>query len=154
MKYCSSCGNKLNSKDVYCSNCGKKIETEVATKDVVVPNNKRLIENRDIAIQLILSLITCGLYSLYWMVTITDDVNKLLDDKNDSGIVNLLLSLVTCGIYLIYWNYDIGKKLKKIGEKYSLDIQDNSIIYMVLSVLKLDVVSYVLMQSDLNKVEK
>lgn len=154
MKYCSKCGNKLNAKDVYCSNCGSKIETEVVIENIVVDNKVRLIENRDLAIQLILSFVTCGLYSWYWMVTITDDVNKLLDEKNDSGLVNLLLSLVTCGIYLIYWNYDIGKKLKKIGDKYNLDIQDNSIIYMILSILKLDIVSYSLMQSDLNKIEK
>ncbi len=152
MKYCSECGKELRKKDKFCSYCGKKVDDIKITEEIIAKN--RLIEKRDLAIQLILSFITCGIYSLYWMVTITDDVNKLLDEKNDSGIVNLLLSLITCGIYLIYWNYDIGKKLKKIGDKYNLDIQDNSIIYMILSILKLDIVSYTLIQSDLNKVEE
>lgn len=152
MNYCTDCGKELKKKDKFCSNCGKKVENK--TDNIEIVNKDRLIEKRDLAIQLILSFITCGIYSLYWMVTITDDVNKLLDEKNDSGMVNLLLSIITCGIYLIYWNYDIGKKLKKIGDKYSLEIQDNSIIYMILSILKLDIVSYTLIQSDLNKIEK
>lgn len=151
MKYCSECGKELRKKDIYCPYCGKKIETE--TDNIEVVTKDRIIEKRDLALQLILSFLTCGIYSLYWMVTITDDVNKLLDEKNDSGIVNLLLSIITCGIYLIYWNYDIGKKLNKIGDKYNIEIQDNSIIYMILSILKLDIVSYVLMQSELNKIE-
>lgn len=152
MKYCTECGKELRKKDKFCSYCGKKVDDIKVTEEI---NEKdRLIENRDLAIQLILSFITCGIYSLYWMVTITDDVNKLLDEKNDSGIINLLLSIITCGIYLIYWNYDIGKKLKKIGDKYNLEIEDNSTIYMILSILKLDIISYTLIQSDLNKVEK
>lgn len=150
MKYCSECGKELRKKDIYCPYCGKKVEID----NIEVVSKDKIIENKDLALQLILSFLTCGIYSLYWMVTITDDVNKLLDEKNDSGIVNLLLSIITCGIYLIYWNYDIGKKLNKIGDKYNIEIQDNSIIYMILSILKLDIVSYVLMQSELNKIEK
>lgn len=85
--------------------------------------------------------------------TITDDVNSLNDDYSTSGITVVLLSILTCGLYLIYWNYDMGRKLYNLGQSYSKDINDNSIIYMVLSIIKADLISLILMQSDLNKFE-
>ena len=152
MKYCSNCGKEIKSKDIYCSNCGKKIEKE--TKEIQNEElNNIKINKRDIATQIILTVITCGLYSLYWIATITDDVNSLNDDYSTSGITVVLLSILTCGLYLIYWNYDMGRKLYNLGQSHSKDINDNSIIYMVLSIIKADFISLILMQSDLNKFE-
>ena len=49
---------------------------------------------------------TCGIYGLYWLYTLTEDVNKLTGDPNaTSGGIVILLSLVTCGIYSWYWLY-------------------------------------------------
>ena len=152
MKYCSNCGKEIKNKDIYCSNCGKKIEKEAKEiKNEEINNIK--INKRDIATQIILTVITCGLYSLYWIATLTDDVNSLNDDYSTSGITVVLLSILTCGLYLIYWNYDMGRKLYNLGQSYSKDINDNSIIYMVLSIIKADLISLILMQSDLNEFE-
>ena len=118
MKYCTKCGNELKSKDLYCSKCGTKVEKEIKeAKEVKNTNSEEVdsnftINKRDLATQIILTVITCGLYSLYWIATITDDVNMLNeDDNNTSGITVVLLSILTCGLYLIYWKYDIGRKL-------------------------------------------
>ena len=35
----------------------------------------RTVQERNIAVCIILSLVTCGLYSLYWFVCMTDDTN-------------------------------------------------------------------------------
>ena len=74
------------------------------------------------------------------------------DNNNTSGITVVLLSILTCGLYLIYWNYDTGRKLYGLGKKY--EIADNSIIYLILSIFKADLVNLILMQSDLNKLGK
>lgn len=152
MNYCSKCGNELKKKDIYCPNCGTKVVKEDdSVKESIKLNTN--ITKKDIATQIILSVLTCGIYSLYWLSTITDDINNLLDDKsNTSGVTVILLSILTCGLYLIYWNYDIGKKLSMLGEKYNIEVNNNgSLIYMILSICKLDLVSYILIQSDLNK---
>ena len=161
MKYCTKCGNELKSKDLYCSKCGTKVEKEIKeTKEVKDAGSEEVnvnftINKRDIATQIILTVITCGLYSLYWIVTITDDVNMLNeDDNNTSGITVVLLSILTCGLYLIYWNYDIGRKLYQLGNKYDKQISDNSIIYLILSIIQANLVNLILMQSDLNKLGK
>lgn len=150
MNYCSNCGNELKKKDIYCPKCGTKIEKEDNKETIKLETS---ITKKDIATQIILSVLTCGIYSLYWLATITDDVNNLLDEKsNTSGVTVILLSILTCGLYLIYWNYDIGKKLSILGEKYNIEVNNNgSLIYMILSICKLDLVSYILIQSDLNK---
>ena len=66
----------------------------------------------------------------------------------------VLLSILTCGLYLIYWNYDIGRKLYGLGKKYDKEIADNSIIYLILSIIQANLVNLILMQSDLNKLGK
>lgn len=161
MKYCTKCGNELKSKDLYCSKCGTKVEKEIKeAKEVKNTNSEEVdsnftINKRDIATQIILTVITCGLYGLYWIATITDDVNMLNDDNNNtSGITVVLLSILTCGLYLIYWNYDTGRKLYELGKKYDKEIADNSIIYLFLSIFKADLVNLILLQSDLNKLGK
>ncbi len=160
MKYCPNCGNELKSKDSYCSKCGTKVEKKIKEAKEVKDTNSEVdsnftINKRDIATQIILTVITCGLYSLYWIATITDDVNILNEDNsNTSGITVVLLSILTCGLYLIYWNYDTGRKLYELGKKYDKEIVDNSIIYLILSIFKADLVNLILMQSDLNKIGK
>lgn len=71
-----------------------------------------------------------------------------------SGGLTILLSFITCGLYLIYWGYDMGKKLYSVGEKYNINIPDNSILYLLLPIFKLNIINLVLIQSDLNKFER
>ena len=67
---------------------------------------------RSIPICIILSIVTCGIYGIYWFVVLTDDVNAVAGDTQaPSGVVCFLLSLVTCGIYGLYWNYKQGDSL-------------------------------------------
>jgi len=55
---------------------------------------------------LFLSLITCGIYSLFFIDSLAKDLNLTCEDdrKHTTGILAyLLLSLITCGIYGFYW---------------------------------------------------
>ena len=161
MKYCSSCGAELANDVKFCSKCGNKVnlvsDEEVAnnqnTYQESVQGSKRafLITKREIAIAIILSVVTCGIYSIYWFIVMTDDINKLSDKKETSGGMAFLFSLLTCGIYTFYWNYKMGKQLYDAGKRHGRDISDNSILYLILSLLGLGIVSYCLLQSDLNK---
>ena len=62
-----------------------------------------MVKNRNIALCIILSLVTCGIYGLYWFVCLTDDTNTISGEPGTSGVVALVLTIVTCGIYGIYW---------------------------------------------------
>ena len=63
---------------------------------------------------LLLSLVTCGIYSFYFLYCLARDVNTLCQDDGDytPGLAEfILLSFVTCGFYAYYWYYKIGNRL-------------------------------------------
>ena len=156
MKFCSKCGNKLSEGLNFCPSCGAQVSQDQTQQQnqyqqQVYNTNMPLIKNRNIAMQVILSILTCGIYGLYWFITMTDESNVLSDEKTASGGMAILLTLVTCGIYSFYWNYKMGQKLNLAGRKYNKSISDNSVLYLVLSLFGLTIVNYCLIQSDLNK---
>lgn len=144
-KFCTKCGSQLNDNDTFCSGCGERFHDDF---------NKSYtkVQNRNIVLQVVLSIITCGLYALIWMITITDDANKVSDETSDTpGILAIIFCILTCGIYTIYWHYKMGKKLYNAGIKYNMSISDNSVLYLLLSLFGLAFVNTCIMQNDLNK---
>lgn len=144
--FCSNCGSELPEGASFCNNCGSNVDGS--------QNNggpAPLLTKREIAVSIILSIITCGIYSIYWFIVMTDEANKVSGDRGTSGGVAFLLTLVTCGIYGIYWNYKMGQKLYLAGRTYNKDIADNSVLYLILSIFGFSIISYCLIQNDLNK---
>jgi len=110
-----------------------------------------MIKEKSIATNIILTLLTCGIYGIIWFISITDDVATVSGDNSISGGIAFLLSLVTCGIYSIYWSYQMGKKLYETKLNKSGNARDNSVLYLVLNILGLGIVNYCLIQSELNE---
>lgn len=111
------------------------------------------IARREIVTCILLSIITCGIYGLYWMVCMVDDLNKVsAEPQPTTGGTVVLLSLVTCGIYSFIWMYRTGEQLCRARQiRYGYPGENNSVLYLVLSLLGLGIVSYCLIQSELNK---
>ena len=156
MKYCPSCGSQVPTGVSFCPNCGTKVENNNQTNNQ--PSNNYVggaprVENRDLAVAIILSIVTCGIYGIIWYVNIVNDTNTICNDENSnqSGGMVLLLTIITCGIYGIIWFYQAGKRLATAGQKYGMQISDNSLVYLVLHILGLGIVNYCLVQADLNK---
>lgn len=109
-----------------------------------------MIKKRSIAEVIILSLITCGIYYLYWIYAFSNDIKTYLDDETINPGLEVLLSIVTCGFYTIYWMYKYGKLLTTSQEKAGVAIEDNAVLYLVLAILGLGIVCEGLMQNSLN----
>lgn len=109
-----------------------------------------MIQKRNVGISILLSLVTCGIYSIYWFIKLTDEANYLSGEMSTSGGLAFLFSLVTCGIYSIFWAYNIGKKMMEAQRKAGMIPNDNSILYIILSVLGLQIVVFAIVQSDIN----
>lgn len=149
--FCRNCGKELQEGVKFCGACGTSTETVVNQTVVNNYNQSRpIIQKRSIASALVLSLITCGIYSIFWFISMTDESNILSDEKTASGGLAFLYSLITCGIYGVYWNYKMGKKMVNAGRKYNKQISDNSVLYLVLCLLGFGIVNYCLIQNDLN----
>jgi hypothetical protein len=113
-----------------------------------------MVKERDIVVSIILSIVTCGLYAIYWFIVLTDDAATLNGDTKFSGGMAFLLTLITCGIYGIYWYYKMGKELYEAGEKRNVPISDNSVLYIILGLFGFGIINYCIMQSDINKMAK
>lgn len=160
VKFCPNCGNEIAENSNFCTKCGTNVNGgEVNNGSTVIINNYNNINDiklpeRNIVVCIILSLITCGIYGIYWFIVMTDEANMVSDEKNASGGMAFLFTIITCGIYFFYWNFKMGQKLHQAGQKYNKPIGDNSIVYLLLSIFGLGIVNYCLIQSDLNRFSK
>ncbi|MBR3538451.1 MAG: DUF4234 domain-containing protein [Eubacterium sp.] len=106
---------------------------------------------RNIALCIVFSIITFGIYSIYWMVVLN---NEIADAAGEPPIVSggllVLLTIVTCGIYGIYWAYKQGEKLEKIREMCGRPSGDMQLLLLILA-LFIAIVALVIMQSELNQ---
>ena len=117
-------------------------------------NYRAPVKNRNIALCVVLSIITCGIYGIYWLVCLVDDLNVASGRTGDtSGGMVFLLSLITCGIYGIYWMYKAGEKVAYIKQRNTGEVDSSSsVLYLILGIVGFGIVAYALIQSELNKV--
>lgn len=70
------------------------------------------IKKRYAMLNLLLCVITLGIYAFYWIYTLTEDSNKICPEKaTASGGKAVLLFIFTFGIYGYYWYYKLGRKV-------------------------------------------
>ena len=110
------------------------------------------IQKRNIAVAVILSIVTCGIYGIYWFIKLNDETNELAKVENGTtGGVAFLLSLITCGIYGLYWAYKQGEKLDTVKQNAGEPTSNQALIYLILSLFGFGIVAYCLMQNEINK---
>ena len=108
--------------------------------------------NRNIVLCIICTLITCGIYSLYWMYVLNEEINSLSGEENatNGGLV-ILFSIITCGIYSLYWYYKMGERTDTIKQKIGMSAGSSNILFLVLGIIGFGIVNYIIMQDVINK---
>ena len=92
------------------------------------PTATRIPTNRSLIAYILLSIITCGIYSYYFIYSIARDVNTMCreDGEKTGGLLAfILLSFVTCGFYGLYWEYKLGNRLAANAPRYGITFQEN-----------------------------
>ena len=107
-----------------------------------------MIVRRSVPTCVILSIVTCGLYMLYWFVCVTNEADAVTEEYGPGGGMSLLLTIITCGIYGVYWCYKMGQFL---DEARGTPGGSQAIAYLLLSLFGLDIIALALMQSELNR---
>ncbi len=109
-------------------------------------------EQRSVGTCIVLSIVTCGIYALYWYACLSREVNEVSDGPRtaDGGMV-VLLQLVTCGIYGVYWSYKAGERIDAERMAAGAPYGYLAVIYMLLSIFGLHLVTLALVQSELNR---
>lgn len=110
------------------------------------------IQERNIAVCIILTIVTCGIYGIVWFISITNDMRVASGNQKLSGGTAFLLTLITCGIYGYYWAYQMGKETTTAQANRGMNAADDkAILYLILQLLGLGIINYALIQSDLNQ---
>ncbi len=162
---CPKCGTEMDDRANFCPVCGESLKSGASGgsrqnfepgryADPPLNQYRAPIGRRNIAVCIILSIVTCGIYGLYWLYCIVEDLNAAGRQTNDTGGgLVVLLSIVTCDIYLLYWMYKAGGKVNQL-HYISGQREDGSlgILYLILTFFGVGIVSYALIQNELNKV--
>ncbi len=177
--FCPNCGANIPDGSAFCTSCGNRMASSYQSQyqqpqyqqpqyQQAPPQYQQAaygqqppmggyrapINKRNLVTCIILTIVTCGIYGIIWMIGMVDDLNTASQSQGESsGVTVFLLSLVTCGIYSWVWLYKAGEKVNTI-KRLNGEVPDSnaSIIYLVLGLLGLGVISYYLIQDQLNKV--
>lgn len=110
------------------------------------------MKQRSIGMCILLTIVTCGIYGLYWFICITDDTNEMSGENElAGGGMALLLTIITCNIYGWYWAYKMGEKVDIIKNRHGDPSSNTGILFVVLQFLGLGIVNYALAQDAINK---
>jgi len=108
-----------------------------------------IIARRDVGTAVVLSIITCGIYYLYWEYKLWSTLYKA-NDMTDTAGTDIILSIITCGIYMIYMHYKAGKMEASAHARYGLPPKDDTTLYLVLTILSLAIITTAILQSNIN----
>ena len=124
------------------------------TPPQISPSTPVNLVQHSIAMCIILSIITCGIYSIFWVIQIVNDLNEVSrKPQASSGGTVFLLGLVTCGIYMLYWLYKSGEAVNEAKSMRGMQADSNNgMIYLILGIFGFSIVSYALLQNELNQI--
>ncbi|MBU2514700.1 DUF4234 domain-containing protein [bacterium] len=101
---------------------------------------------------LIFTLLTCGVFNLYWNYRQMKACNDLLDEDEFSFWPWLLLTIITCGIYHIYYQYKMGRSIVEIQRKEGKrEFEILPVISVVVTLFGLSIVVDCIHQLEINK---
>ena len=104
---------------------------------------------RNIVMDLLLTLITCGLYNFYIQYVQINAVNDILKTPKYSFIMWLLLTLVTCGMYHIYHEYIMTRDLVDAFPTPSGSMEP--VVSIILTVMGLPFIADAIQQNMINR---
>jgi len=92
--------------------------------------------NRSLLMYIVLTVVTCGIYDLFFINGIAKDVNAMCKDdgRKTKGIIGfIILTCVTCGIYGLVWWYGVANRVSENSGKYGLNISENGTTWLLWS---------------------
>lgn len=108
---------------------------------------------RSVPMLVVLSIVTCGIYYLYWIYKTTDEIKNFMEREDINPTLELVLSIVTCGLYTFYWYYKYGKILYlEMTKKAGMDNTEDSTVLLIVLNFFMYVISCAIFQDKLNAV--
>ena len=107
---------------------------------------------RSIALGIIFSLLTFGIYSLYWQYKQMATLNGWLGRTDYRFGLWLLLCILTCGIFVLYYEYKMAVGINEIQANSGLPVNNGlAVICVLLAIFGIGIASLAIQQWEINK---
>ncbi len=107
---------------------------------------------RSIALGIIFSLLTCGIYSLYWQYKQMVTLNAWLGRNDYRFWLWLFLSILTCGIFSFYYEYKMAVGINEIQTNSGLLVSSYlAVTCVLLAIFGVGIASLAIQQWEINK---
>lgn len=115
------------------------------------------IKERNMMKFIILSIITFGIYPLYFYYKLSLDINSVCKgdgQESESYLIAVVLSLITLGAYKVYWVYKLAQRLRVNAPRYDFKIVETGKDIAVLDACSFGYISTWEFIKNLNKIAK
>lgn len=174
--FCPNCGNQVNNGN-FCPKCGTPLPSNRAADPTPPPAEPHvnytynynyaeqpqpaaasyqapplpaeMLQTTSIAVAILLSIVTCGIYGLYWDYQIMKRIRFLYSGNFDC--VGEFLLFLFVPFYSLYWVYTRSKQLADGMRRYGVAIDDLAVVNLLLMVFGVGIVSIALLQDQLNQ---
>lgn len=121
--------------------------------------NPRAITERNSAVVVLLSMVTCGVYYLLWLYWTDSELKEALADDEIKPGQDVLLTLVTCFLWSIYVEYRNAQKVHRALTSRDPHAKNQSEMVLIMNVAALFVgatwlVATYILQEEFNKLAK
>jgi|GEM_PF-2119903 len=110
------------------------------------------VRQSSIVLNILLSFVTCGIYSIFWVYSIIGEIKWLNGDDTKSIKEILCYSLVP--YYIYYWIFTRSRKIVKAAAEKGIKIKDHSTRNLLLAIFYMSPISIGMIQNSLNAVAK
>ena len=107
----------------------------------------------NVAVHLILTIVTCGLFNLYWNYKQMQACNHMLGRQEFSFGLWFLLTIITCGIYHVFYQYKMGMAIVELQRSRNRHVfGELPILSVIVTVMALSIIVDAIHQLEINKI--
>ena len=109
---------------------------------------------QSVALGLLLTIFTFGIYNLYWNWRQMRSCNQLLERRAFSWPFWLVFSILTFGIYHLYYQFKMGAAINEIQDRLGFPVTEGlPVLSLVAALLGFGVVADCIHQHELNRID-
>jgi len=118
-----------------------------------------VVQERSPITVVLLTIVTCGIYGLYWQFRTSDELRAATNDDSIKPLLELVLTLVTGGIWGVYVQYRNAQKVHAAlaSREPSRKDQSQSVLILSIAMYFVGVTGFIAMwilQEELNSIAR